>query len=382
MVTQAELEEKLGVVDYAPYQAYLDGGKQDKKLFRQFADNVIDTLPRAGSILIKNAPLLPLKNRINTVAKKLFHLPDDVKRRFSFPNSGKNRGYIAYKDKKPQDYKELYHVDRAIYEALQGKNLENVYDVINTDDMRTQLELADLVDDFRQASIEFTQKGNEMGDAMMEVFADYFELGDDYLAKMKQGNSVLRYICYPAFDRELLKDVEDVTRAQGHADVAAVTFLVPSDKPGLWIATKDKVFEKFGTTYVTKKELDQIADEDKIMIPCDADSVFMNIGRPLDILSNGIWPATIHGVVVDNATAHEERFSFPFFKHVGWDIYLNVCKKAIEMRDGVNYYEQKGPYPLTVREYVLDDDKLPLSEQKRPWIEPNKPIPPYVHKPI
>lgn len=394
MSTAQELEQAFGVIDYAPYQAYLDGGKQDKELFKQFSENVMDVLPRSGSARIKNAPIMGYKDRVMGITKDFFALDLDVKNQFKFPNTGKNRGYIGYGDKKLEDIKEMFHIDRAVYEALKGTPYEDIDNLISAADMDKQMQVPELVKGFREVGIEFTEKAQEMGNAFFEVFTEYFELGAQEEQHMKKGNSVLRMIHYPPFEDTDFSDVPNKTRAQAHADISAMTFLLTSDQPGLQVAPKDAIFNTFGTTFVPKADFEKDLPADAwISVPASKEYCFMNIGRTLEFKSNGILPATIHRVIkMDEEGGNKgkvvSRYSAPFFQHIGWDMSLETWPKAVAMR-GKDYFKQSGPHALTVEEYVLDPDKIknedgtetpiPYHQRKRSWIEPglDRPVPVY-----
>lgn len=388
------LEQAFGVIDYAPYQQFLDGGKKDLKLFAQFRDNVMDVLPRSGSARIKNAPIMGFKDRVMKMTKDFFSLDLETKKRYVFPHSGDNRGYIPYGAKKVQDIKEFFHIDRSVHQALKGTPYEEIDDLISAADMDKQMEIPSLIDGYREAAIEFTQKASEMGNAFFEIFADYFELDQEEVDHLKKGNSVLRMIHYPPYEDREVESIKGATRAQAHADISAMTFLLTSDQPGLQVVPKDVVFDTFGTTFVPKAKFDEQIPSDKwVSVPASTEYCFMNIGRTLEIKSNGILPATIHRVIKmeDQALGNGKmtsRYSVPFFQHIGWNMPLTTWPKAVELRDGIDYFKQKEGTPtVTVKDYVLDSDTdkdknpIPLELQKRPWIEPSKDKPVPVYRP-
>jgi isopenicillin N synthase-like dioxygenase len=230
--------------------------------------------------------------------------------------------------------------------------------------------IKDHVPDFNNAIMSFSESGYQMGHAFTEVLAHHFELPEDYATGMQAGNNLLRLLHYMPFDKNKLQNIEGATRASAHADVSAFTFLLTSDQPGLQIAPKEAVNKLFGTNFISNDQMGTIPSESWVEVPTEKDQCIMNIGRTVEILTNGILPATPHQVIPVAGQEGQERFSIPFFYHLPWDSKMNVWSKAIELRDGQNYFEQRGLWEISIEEYVRFDDQ-------RLWIEPTKPVPVY-----
>jgi isopenicillin N synthase-like dioxygenase len=360
------LDRHFGVVDYAVYQAYLDSDKKDHCLFSQFAENVIHVLTKTGTTLIDNAPIMDMKKTILDVSKEFFALPEDVKQKFVFPDYNE-RGYLGYGRKKIKDYKNMFHADSAVFKAMKGIDFEHIKDVRNEEALKKMIGIKDHVPAFNEAVIAFSERSYQMGHAFTEVLAHYFDLPQDYAVNMKTGNNLLRLLHYMPFDKKALQNVAGATRASAHADISAFTFLLTSDQPGLQIAPKEAVNKLFGTNFISNQQMGEIPVEDWVEVPTEKNQCIMNIGRTIEILTNGILPATPHQVVPVAGQEGQERFSIPFFYHLPWNTKMDVWQKAIDLREGENYFEQKGLWKLSIEEYVLHDDM-------RCWIEPVTPV--------
>lgn len=359
---RTSLDQYFGVVDYAVYQAYLDSGKRDTRLFKLFAENAVEVLTKTGTTLIDNAPIVAMKQRILDVSKQFFYLPEEIKTEFVFPEYNE-RGYLGYGSKKKKDYKNMYHADSAIFKAMKGVDFSEIQDARNEIALRKMLEVKKHVPDFNDAIIEFSERGYQMGHAFTEAVAYHFDLTPEYTTQMQKGNNLLRLLHYMPFDKKKIENVAGATRASAHADISAFTFLLTSDQPGLQIVPKDNVFKAFGTNFISNEQMATIPAEDWIEVPTGSTLCVMNIGRTMEILTNGILPATPHQVVPVPGQEGQERFSIPFFYHLPWETELDVWKKAITLRGGENYFETTGLWKPSIGDYVLRDDM-------RGWIEP------------
>lgn len=362
----APLDQYFGVVDYAVYQAYLDSGKRDQGLFAQFADNAITVLMKTGTTLIDNAPIVEMKNEILSVSKDFFALSEEVKQNFVFPEYNE-RGYLGYGTKKIKDLKNMFHADSAVFKAMCGVDFEQINDIKNPNVMNNILSIKNHVPKFNDTVIEFSKRSYQMGHAFTEVLAHYFDLPKEYALNMQNGNNVLRMLHYMPFDAKAVEHIAGATRASAHADVSAFTFLLTSDQPGLQIAPKQMIK---GTSFISNAKMAEIPAEKWIEVPTEKNQCIMNIGRTIEILTNGILPATPHQVVPVEGQEGQERFSIPFFYHLPWDMKLNSWKKAVELRNNKNYYQRETGERITLGQYVLEDGL-------REFAEPNGPVPIY-----
>jgi isopenicillin N synthase-like dioxygenase len=391
MTKAADLSKYIGVVDYAVYDAYVAGGKCDKGLLKQFSENMMDSLVLTGAALIKNAPILKCRERILGVTREFFALDEDVKAQMIFfredgfeerYKNGEeiksiktagglydNRGHVPYGVKKAEDYKEFYHADQAVYQALKGVSFDRIPNIINSKKLQAQLGIKDFVHDFDGAVIEMTDTGREMGGAFLDVLSYTFKLPENDCTQM--GDSVMRLLHYPKFDREKLKDVPKATRAEAHKDIACGTFLLTSKEAGLQLLPLDAMMQRFGTTFVSKEDFASVPAEEWIDIPPMEDMCVFNAGIWPEYKTNGIIPATIHQVITVPGREEEERWSTPFFFHAEAGSLLEPWDEAVQMRGGINHFPERGEHKLTLREFVHED-------AKREWIKPQKPVPIYV----
>ncbi|QIV94989.1 isopenicillin N synthase family oxygenase [Allofrancisella frigidaquae] len=162
---------------------------------------------------------------------------------------------------------------------------------------------------------------SEVSDAAKKMFYQMLELGktllqwiDDYMDPkvadklpmrlrdtISESGTLLRILHYPA-----IQGNEDpgAIRAAAHEDINLITLLPIASSPGLQVLSPTN---------------NQWYD-----VPCDSESIIVNIGDMLQEMTNGEYIATKHRVVKPEGEAENvDRISTPCFIHPKSDVYLS-----------------------------------------------------------
>lgn len=161
----------------------------------------------------------------------------------------------------------------------------------------------------------------EVSSAAREMFEKMIKLGetllqwiDDYMdpavaSKLPQRlrdtasyeNTLLRILHYPAIQGD---EESGAVRAAAHEDINLITLLPIASSPGL------QVLSPFNNQWYD--------------VPCDSESIIVNIGDMLQEMTNGEYIATKHRVVKpQDEKENLDRISTPCFIHPKSDIYLS-----------------------------------------------------------
>ncbi|QIV95554.1 isopenicillin N synthase-like dioxygenase [Allofrancisella inopinata] len=162
---------------------------------------------------------------------------------------------------------------------------------------------------------------NEVSDAARKVFYQMIELGktllqwiDDYMdpqvadklpmrlrETISEPGTLLRILHYPAMQGN---EEPGAVRAAAHEDINLITLLPIASSPGLQVLSPTN---------------NQWYD-----VPCDSESIIVNIGDMLQEMTNGEYIATKHRVVKPEGEAENvDRISIPCFIHPKSDVYLS-----------------------------------------------------------
>lgn len=226
----------------------------------------------------------PVIREVYALFRRFFALPESAKGVYSGIEGGA-RGFTAMgvehaKDSIYPDLKEFYHVGQELPEGhpYRCEYPANVWPA----------ELSEL-----QAPTLALYRGLEAcAETILRALADYFELPRERFASMmKDGNSVLRAIHYPAVPAEA--DPRSV-RAAPHEDINLITLLCESTDSGLEILTRGG---------------------DWLPVEAVEGQIVVDAGDMLSRVTNGVVPATTHRVVNPPAGSRSERYSLPFFVH-------------------------------------------------------------------
>ncbi|MFZ5475988.1 MAG: isopenicillin N synthase family dioxygenase [Myxococcota bacterium] len=237
-----------------------------------------------------------LLDRAYAVARRVFHLPGEVKRRYETPEDGRQRGYTSFgvehaKDTVVPDLKEFWHVGR----------VESGGDVPPN---RHPVE----VPEFGVVFDELFARMEGFANTLLEGVALHLGQPPAYFREMVAGgNSVLRVIHYP----ELGGGVPGgAVRAAAHEDINLLTVLPVSTRPGLELLTRDGRW--------------MAVDVPPDVMVCDT-------GDMMQLLTGGRLPATTHRVV-NPGGPDGGRLSMPFFLHPHPDWMLTPMNGAAPVR--------------------------------------------------
>ena len=162
---------------------------------------------------------------------------------------------------------------------------------------------------------------SEVGDAARQMFEKMMELGktllqwiDDNIGSemaaklpiclrdtISEPNTLLRILHYPALDGN---EEVGAVRAAAHEDINLITLLPIASSPGLQVLSPNN-----------NRWYD---------VPCDSQSIIVNIGDMLQEMTNGEYIATKHRVIKpESETKNIDRISTPCFIHPKADVYLS-----------------------------------------------------------
>ncbi|MBB4633326.1 isopenicillin N synthase-like dioxygenase [Sphingosinicella soli] len=252
-----------------------------------------------------------------TAARRLFALPDAVKRQWHIRGAGGARGYTPFgieaaKDAATADQKEFWHVGRALpaghrYEAVMPPNVWPD------------------VPGFREAALDIFAAFEATGARLLEAIAIGLNLPADFFAApTREGNSVLRFLHYPPQPA-----APSGIRAAAHEDINVITLLLGAQEAGLELLTRD------GTWLAVK--------------PPEG-ALVVNIGDMLQRLSNHVLPSTTHRVSNPvGEAAKRARYSMPFFLHFAPDYLIETLPGCITPDNPDRY-----PEGLTANAYLIE----------------------------
>ena len=162
---------------------------------------------------------------------------------------------------------------------------------------------------------------NEVSNAAREMFNQMIALGkillqwiDDYMDRevaaklplelkdtVSESDTLLRILHYPAMQGN---EEPGAVRAAAHEDINLITLLPIASSPGL------QVLSPFNNQWYE--------------VPCDSESIIINIGDMLQEMTNGEYIATKHRVVKPEGEIQNiDRVSTPCFIHPKPDVYLS-----------------------------------------------------------
>lgn len=273
-----------GSIPVVDLRAYTEGGAAARDAFVQ---TLGDGLSRLGFVAVEGHGVAPeTLQRAYALARELFDLPGDVKRRYETPADGRQRGYTPFgvehaKDTAVADLKEFWHVGR----TLGADHPLHVRGDVPPN--RHPAELPAFGPHFDRLFAQVEGFAN----LLLEGVATWLGQSPAYFREMvRDGNSVLRLIHYP----ELGGGVPGgAVRAAAHEDINLLTVLPVSTRPGLEILTRDGEW---------------------LAVDVPPDVMVCDTGDMMQLLTGGRLPATTHRVV-NPGGRDGGRLSMPFFLH-------------------------------------------------------------------
>ncbi|WP_287911213.1 2OG-Fe(II) oxygenase family protein [Acinetobacter sp.] len=234
-----------------------------------------------GFLYLKGDQFKPeLFEKLHQIAQQYFAQDTALKMQNYIGLSENHSGYVPIGEERfvenSYDLKEAYDVN---------------YDYLGLEDRRPLVGPTQWPDDpsFKVHVSNYYQHIKKIGQQIFQSFALALDLDEDYFnAHISKAPSQLRLIHYP-----YIADIQDKEGIGAHTDYECFTLLLPT-APGL------QVLNKAG----------QWMD-----VPLLENTLIMNIGDMMEILSNGRYLATKHRV----KKVAEERYSFPFFFSCDYD---------------------------------------------------------------
>lgn len=270
----------------------------DARRKQQFVKDLGGAFTNIGFVAIKNHGLSDaLRNDLYENVKIFFSQPDEVKKKYEFPELFGQRGYIGKgketaKGFKVADLKEFYHVGQP--EPV-GHMPSNVF--------------PEEFPDFTKYTLEVYHTFENTGKTLLRAIAIYLNLPEDYFEdKVKNGDSLLRALHYfPIPNPELVP--EGAVRAAAHGDINLITLLMGASAEGLEVLRRDGEW---------------------IAITALPNQIVVNVGDMLDRLTNHKLKSTIHRVVnPPREKMGTSRYSIPFFMHPRADMDLTSLDSCV-----------------------------------------------------
>lgn len=255
-------------------------------------------------------------NAADAAARRLFALPDAVKRQWHLPGTGGARGYTPFgveaaKDAAEVDQKEFWHVGR---ELPPGHRY--------TADM--PLNVWPEVPGFREAALGMFTAFETAGARLLEAIAIGLDLPDAFFSgPTRDGNSVLRFLHYPP-----QPTAPNGIRSAAHEDINVITLLLGAEEAGLELLNRDGSW---------------------MPVNPPEGALVVNIGDMLQRLTNHVLPSTTHRVANPvGPAASRARYSMPFFLHFAPDYQIETLPGCVTAANPDRY-----PEGITANAYLL-----------------------------
>jgi len=270
----------------------------------KFVADLGEAYNNIGFVAIRNHYLTDaLSEKLYSVIKKFYALPDSVKQKYEIPGLAGQRGYIGKgkehaKGRNTGDLKEFYHVGQ---EVTDNDPIKNEYpDNIWPEELP----------EFKEIALDVYQRLEKTGVQMLRAIALYLGLPENYFdAKVKNGNSILRPIHYfPIENPDAVP--ADAVRAAEHGDINLITLLMGASADGLQVLRRDGKW---------------------IPITALPDQLVVNVGDMLERHTNKKLKSTIHRVVnPPREKMNTPRYSIPFFMHPRSEMDLTCLESCVD----------------------------------------------------
>lgn len=240
----------------------------------EFAQRFGDGLEKVGFVVIVNHGIeARLLKRVYEIARQVFALPTEIKKRYETPETGRQVGYTPFqmehaKGSDLPDLKEFWHLVRP-----GNRSYLNVF--------------PDEIPEFEMIMPELFRSLDKISIRLIRALEYYFHYSPNQLEELiQEGNSVLRVLHYP----EIVPGMEGV-RSAAHEDINFLTLMVAATAAGLEIKNRDGVW---------------------IPVHHPPGSIVVNAGDMLELFTFEKFPSTTHRVV-NPAKPDGGRYSLPFF---------------------------------------------------------------------
>ena len=240
-----------------------------------------------------------LVKKLYSQIKLFFDLPDDIKKKYEYPEYSGQRGYVSFgkesaKGSKHGDLKEFWHFGQYI----SNEDIQKYQYFPNI--------IVDELPEFNEVGKEVYKMLEKTAKHVLRALALYLKIDENYFDNyINNGNSILRPIHYPP----ITEDPKEAVRAGAHGDINLITLLMGAHGKGLQVLNANGDW------------IDAVATEDELMI---------NIGDMLSRHTNNVLKSTVHRVVNPNKELlKKSRYSIPFFMHPVSEMKLNVLESCI-----------------------------------------------------
>lgn len=294
------------LLDEIPSLDLADFTSGDPERKAKFVQEIGKAFNNIGFVAIKNHGLTEeLRGKLYDAVQKFFYQPDELKKKYEFPELAGQRGYVGKgketaKGHSRPDLKEFYHVGQPTPEGDMYKNIFPAE-----------------VPEFETYTSEVYKTFENTGKTLLKAIALYLELPEDYFeAKVKNGDSILRALHYfPIENPDALP--EGAVRAAAHGDINLITLLMGASAEGLEVLRLDGKW---------------------IPVTALPDQIIINVGDMLDRLTNHKLKSTIHRVVnPPREKMKTSRFSIPFFMHARPETDLTCLDSCIDVNNPRRY---------------------------------------------
>ena len=277
-------------------------GEPERK--QKFVNEIGKAYEEIGFVALKGHFLGDeLVEKLYQQVRDFFNLPLEIKKNYEIPGIGGQRGYVSFgketaKGKATADLKEFWHF---------GQYVENNPKL--ADEYPNNVEVNELPE-FNKTGKETYKMLEKTGVYVLRALALYLGLEEFYFDKfVKNGNSILRPIHYPAITEE----PKDAVRAAAHGDINLITLLMGAQGKGLQVQNHNGEW------------IDAIAAEDELVI---------NVGDMLSRHTNNKLKSTIHQVInPPRELWGTARYSIPFFMHPISEMPLNCLENCISAQN-------------------------------------------------
>lgn len=280
----------------------------DPELKQQFVQKLGKAYHEIGFVAVKGHLLDErLSEKLYDQIKKLFALPEPVKRKYEIEGLSGQRGYTSIgkehaKGRSVGDLKEFWQIGNEVDDGdpIKAQYPDNV-------------KVGELPE-FNALSMQAYRALEETGKYILRAIALYLKLDEFYFdAKIHHGNSILRAIHYPP----IIEEPASAVRAAEHEDINLITLLMGASAEGLEVLNKNNNW---------------------IPITALPEQLVVNVGDMLQRLTNNNLKSTTHRVVnPPKEKWSTPRYSIPFFLHPRSEMSLECLPHCVDAMHPLAY---------------------------------------------
>lgn len=260
-----------------------------------------------------------------------FELAPEIKADYIHPDSAANRGYRA-KGSEALAYSLGKESPPDLFESFNAAPAPGVLSPLQQATPWPD----EVIPEFSDAVLQHCAELSALCNRLDQMIGDL--IGAPWLAERSgSGTDMLASIKYSPGPDGTEEVVDGQQRMGAHTDYTSFTVLDADPLPGLQLVSPSNEW------------VDVIPDEE---------AVLMNVGDLLAILTNNVWPSTLHRVVPMSAGSAPTRRSAAFFHYPNLDVEISTLPEFIT-DDNPAHYE-----PLVVGEHLMDKLLAPKDKVK------------------